>query len=73
MVAGFGIGDLEIEVVTVVGEADLFEGVDVDGCGHWGSVLCFENRYTLQVNLFKLRTSLFTIQFGSTVSAASDF
>jgi len=29
MVAGFGVGDLEVEIVTMVGEADLFEGVDV--------------------------------------------
>lgn len=44
-----GVGDWEIEIVTVLGEADLFEGVDVDGGKHWGPVLCFKIRYGLGV------------------------
>ncbi len=34
MMAGFRVGDLEVKIVTVVREADLFEGVYVDGRRH---------------------------------------
>jgi len=40
MVAGCRGGDGKIQVVAAAGEADLFEGVDIDGGEHQGSVLC---------------------------------
>lgn len=41
MVAGLGIGDLEVEIVTETGDAVLFEGVEIDGSGHDWSFLCY--------------------------------
>ena len=32
MVAGCQGGDWEVQVVAVAGKADLFEGIDVNGC-----------------------------------------
>ncbi len=32
--AGLGVGNLEVEIVAVVREADLFEGVKVNGRRH---------------------------------------
>ena len=47
MVADCGCGDGEIQIVAVLGEADLFEGVDIDGKHYYQS-------------FFKLQTSFFT-------------
>lgn len=47
--AGLGIADPEVQVVTVTGESDLFKDVDIDGGWHWRSVLCVWNRYALRV------------------------